>query len=995
MLPFLGYGFLLPLLSAALLCRVMRRRLGWLKSKERKPGKEKIHRLFPRPRRPLSGGLAILLSLTIGVIALNWPPGPLPLIFLGLVWFFGLIGLADDLRKIGGRGLSEKEKLAFQSLAALLFSFLLYSGLTGLRFGLLRLPFVEASVDTGPFYLLLGMLVIVSASNAVNLTDGIDGLAAGQMAIASLFLLAFCGLLQKPLAAGIFLSLIAACLGFLIFNYPPARLLMGDMGSLALGAALGGGAMLIGMEAFLPLAGAVFVINTLSVIVQIGTVRGLWRLVRFSRHRSTEPFRPFLCTPLHHHFQWLGWPEKTILGLFWGMGGLFGALALLGFTWGGAWLLGILLIPLPLLGAALQKLLRGSYFIGLVPESEALARIALFQGLPVEVFGKSFYRPVRQTSLTESVLGPGAAEGLLWRTMTEIEARVALGSLFLQQHLGDEALAEWEEIPLRNLLLRESVVMQLARLYYSRDRLLEAISLWEALPRTRLISRPSLQEIVRSAGLRLAELASKSCRQCLSTFSHAQAGEAFDLLDLSRQLTLSLRFNRDLLELLTSASSLADGGASSFGRPLSSSRQRVNRLLRERIRTLESALSWCERSRKHQAAAKEKSSSSAQFAGQIKEWLGFEPGEIEQALGEARRAKAEIISFQPSGKASRNAIARLNLQWTPAEAGPLRVMAKSYLQGRVAFFSACYRRERALLQMLADYGSPVPRPCGGLSRADRALLLMEDVGMETLAERLEGLDLQGRQNLLSAAIESLASLHRRASLHLPELKEEVRRIDKEVLTAQYYLNAFRIALERLFGALEDLAALPRTEEALRCYQPLARLLAGRPQRFIHFEFTPHHLLLDQARLTVFDFEQATIGPAEFDLACLLNSPEADLPQEAVRTLVEAYQEKSGNRLDARAFDYASLAKSLTYAGAALNFYNKFGGEYHLQRLDWYLRHSLSLLGRQAQLSPLRRLLGPHLEEARRRALSFAANQAAPGAASPAPAETERAEGEEA
>ncbi|NIM05755.1 MAG: phosphotransferase [Armatimonadetes bacterium] len=959
----------------------MRRKLGWLKSKERKVGKEKIHRLFPRPRRPLSGGFAILISLTVGVIAFNWPPGYLPLFFLALVWFFALIGLLDDLRKTGGRGLSEKEKLALQSAAGFAFAYLLHSGASSIRFGLIRLPFAEMPVDLGMFYPFLGMFVIVAASNAVNLTDGMDGLAAGQMVIASFFMLGFCVLLQKPLATGIFLSLMASCLGFLIFNYPPARLLMGDMGSLALGAALGAGAMFLGIEAFLPLVGAVFVINTLSVIVQVGTVRGLWRLVRLHRHRTTEHFRPFLCTPLHHHFQWLGWPEKSTLRLFWGMGAGFGVFAVLGFKWGGAWVAGMLLIPLPLILAATQKLLRGSYFIGLTSEDEGPHRLALFQGMPVEVIGKKLYRLIRETALSESMLAPGAAEGLLWRPMTEIEARVALGSLFMQQHLGDEALAEWEEIPVRNLLLRESTVMRLARLYYSRDRLLEAIRLWEALPRTRLISMPSVQEIVRGARIRLAELASKSYRQCLSAFAHTQAGKSFDTANLARQLTLSLRFNRDLLSLLASSADLTGGGAGDPQgfRPLSSSYRRAERTLRERIRTLGRALSWCKKAQEQQGTLPQKQTPPPpdDFVEQVREWLGFETKEIQQALGEAFEAKAEITSFQPSAKASRNAIARLGVEWFPAQAGPTRVVAKSYLEERVAFFSACYRRERALLEMLSGYGCPVPGPCGGRLEADRALLILEDTGMETLAERLEGLDIQARERLLSAAIVSLASLHRQSSLHLTELTEEVRKIDKEVLSAQYHLSAFRIALERLFGIPKEGAFADRIEDMLHQYQPVARLLASRPKTFIHFEFTPQHILLDESKLTIFDFEQGTVGPAEFDLACLIYSPEADLPEESVQILVDIYEEKAGNRLDPRALDYASLAKSLTYAGAALNFYNKFGGQYHFQRLEWYIRHCLSVLGRHAPLSPLRRLLAPWLEQAHKRGLSFAGNQASP------------------
>jgi phospho-N-acetylmuramoyl-pentapeptide-transferase len=1001
MLTFLGYGFLLPLLSSVILCRVMRRKLGWLKSSERKPGKEKIHRLFPRPRRPLSGGLAILISLSLGVLALNRPFNTLPLLFLGLVWFYGLIGFADDLRKTGGRGISEKEKLALQAIAGLLFASLLHNaiGTGGIQFGLLRVPFTSDTINLGWFYPILGMLVIVAASNAVNLTDGMDGLAGGQIIIAALFMGGVCYLQPKPFAGGIFLSMLAVCLGFLVFNYPPARLLMGDMGSLSLGAALGAGAMLAGAEALLPLVGAVFVINTLSVIVQVGAVRWLGWLIKFPRQKVTEPFRPFLITPLHHHFQWLNWPEKTILRLFWLTGVFFGALGLLSLVSGLAWLIGLLLLPAPLALAALQKLLRGSYFIGIVPIGEGPARLALFQGLPAEIFGLKLYRLTRQTSLSESALAPGTAEGLLWRTMSEIEARVAFGALFFQQHLTEEALAEWEEIPTRNLLLRESVVMQLARLYYSRDRLWEAIRLWEALPRTSMTSMPNLQEIVRGARLRLAELASKSYRQCMLILSRARNREFQDIAELSRSIILSRRFNQDLLELLLSTYPNIEANAPRLFRAAQSAKlpyRRAEKSLRDRINALDIALNWCEKAQDQTDFAQSSASASPeQIDEQMRDWLGFTAQELQKAVAKKVKAHGEITFFQPSAKSSRNAIARLRLRWIPEDAGPARLIAKSYREGRIAFFSACYRRERALLEMLSAYGCPVPKPYGGLLKQDRALLLMEDGGTETLAERLEQLDFGGRQNLLAAATATLADLHRKAHPHFQELKAETRKTDKDVLSAKYHMSAFRIALERIIGLLDESGNEHELDDILKHYQPVARLLSSRPETFIHFEFTPYHLLLDESRLTILDFEQGTIGPAEFDLACLLNSPEANLSAEEVSALMMDYQEKVNTALDVRTFDYASLAKSLTYAGAAINFYQKFGGDYHLQRMAWYLQHGLEALGRHTSLGPLNLLLSPWLKRALDKGAELMASPPPELEAPPAIAEAEILESAEA
>jgi phospho-N-acetylmuramoyl-pentapeptide-transferase len=979
----LGYGFLFPLLLSLVFCRVMRKKLGWLKSSEKKAGKEKIHRLYPRPRRPLSGGLALLISLTLGLLVLNIanPGKPQPQLwaFLGIVWIFGLIGLADDLRKTAGQGLGEWEKLALQVLAALGFTLFLQQHL---GFGPIHLPFVSQPVTLSPFlYPLLGTLVIVAAANAVNLTDGLDGLAGGQIAIAAIFLLIAGGFLQKPLGMEIFLGLFAVIIGFLVFNYPPARLLMGDMGSLSLGAALAAGSMLMGAELFLPVIGGVFVLNTLSVIIQIGAARRLGSVLRFPRQGTTEAFRPFLCTPLHHHFQWLGWPEKSILRLFWALGIIFGALGALGLIWGAAWVIGLILLPAPLLAAALQKLLRGSYFLGF-SGNEGKSRLALFQGLPVAILGKSLYRPIRETSLSESALAPGIAEGMLWRPLSEIEARVALGSLYLQQHLTEEALGEWEEIPLRNLLLRESVVMQLARLYYSRDRLLEAIRLWEALPRTRLISMPNLQEIIRAARLRLGELASKSFRQAMGSFARLKMGEPLDGANLSRQLKLSLRYNQDLLTLLLGFPSGGEG-LPEMGLSSQASYQQVERALRDRMKALQEALDWGERNVLSPAPAKKKSApdrdAAQALSEQIKEWLGFSAGEIEQALAESCGGEAALQGFQPSPKASRNAIARLQLAWSPPESGPQSVVAKSFREERVRFASACFRREKALLGMLSGYGCPVPKLQAAVSQEGRDLLLLEDVGNITLAERLEGVDIPGKENLLAAAVTSLAALHYHAAFHLGELKAEVRKIDKEVLNGDYHMNAFRIALERLSEGLDA----PRHEEAatlLERYEPVATALAGGPEAFIHFECTPHHLLLEADKLTIFDFEQGTLGPAEFDLACLLNSPEAALAENTVAALLALYQERAEQKLDSMIFLYADLAKSLTYAGAAWNFYGKFGGAYHLQRLEWYLNHALHLLTAHPSLRALRTKLRPWLRRAKERQQVLI--EAAPGAEAP-------------
>ena len=128
-------------------------------------------------------------------------------------------------------------------------------------------------------------------------------------------------------------------------------------------------AMFAGAELWLLPLAAPFVVNAASVVLQLGTVRGLWRAIRPLRHRTTETPRPFLCTPIHHHFQWLGWSDWKVLALFWGLGAVEAGWAAAFFDSGVGWLLALGLLGCFLLGAAIQKSLHGQYFIGLLPRS--------------------------------------------------------------------------------------------------------------------------------------------------------------------------------------------------------------------------------------------------------------------------------------------------------------------------------------------------------------------------------------------------------------------------------------------------------------------------------------------------------------------------------------------------------------------------------------------------------------------------------------------------
>ena len=985
------------LLAAAgvslLLCRAFRRRLPGFRSLEAKPGKEKIHRLFPKPRKPMAGGPAMLSAMLVAVLALARPLNWLLAACLATVALFGLLGLRDDLRKARGSGISERQKLLWQALLGLLFAAYLWRAY---GYGTVYVPFA-GWVALGPWYLPLGALVLVAASNAVNLTDGIDGLAAGSMAIASLVYLGFGFLLFVPTAAVLAAACLGACVGFLVYNYPPARMIMGDAGALGLGAALGVMALVSRTEWLLLLAGGVFVIDALSVILQTGTIRFFRAPVRLLRHRTSEPFRPFLCTPIHHHFQWLAWPERRILLMFLALGAGLGMLAWAAYFLEWLWVVGLVAMAAFLLAAAAQKVLRGEFFLGLHRAGEGESVLAVFQGAPVEILGRALYRPARITSIPESALPAMAADGL-WRAVGEYEADALLGKIHAELKMWDGAVEAWERIPPRNLLLREDVLLQLARIYYARGDLLKAIRLWEELPSGRVERSEQLRGAVRRAKLRLADLAGKAHRQSLRGFRAARAsGGASRPEDLVEQLREARRLNQDLFALLVREReqldlSAAAGGPRSRGEgglakaeapsadaPSADPTQRalfrrMERTVLDRIGEIENALSECEQGLPPLPEPAGQIAPADEATARACAQLGITPQQLAQALRGAGAGPARVTEVQPLAARSRNALFRITLDWS----GPASIVVKSYEQQRIAFFQACYLRERGMLEVLGRYGCAVPQVYGGVEAGDRALLFMEDSGRETLADRLTGDEAQ-RTRELRPAVAALADLHLRTREHLSRLQREVLRVEKEALGLDYYLAAARIALERILELDGETLAPERWAALAEGLRPVAALLAVQPKTFIHFEFTPQHLLVSDGRLTAFDFEQATVGPPEFDLATLLRCPESALSEALIAELAEAYAAEVA-RADTppmphrapEAFDYAAIIKDVVYAGAAANFHRKFGGEEHRPsgdpegrprgapkgrgRVAWYLGDADALLARYPALAGLRAML---------------------------------------
>ena len=274
---------------------------------------------FAKRGTPTMGGLLILIAV-IGSVVLWMDVGSVYIWgCLVVTAGFGLIGFLDDydkVKKAHHAGVSGKTRLALEFLIAGFATWLMirHSGTE------LHIPFVNEPVaDLGWFYVLFGAFVIVAFGNAVNLTDGLDGLATMPVIIASIAFLIityvvgnakFAGYLGVPHvpAAGdltvLCLAIVGAGLAFLWFNAPPAAVFMGDTGSLALGGALGAIAVATHHEFVLAIVGGLFVVEALSVVIQV---------MVFKRTGK----RVFLMAPIHHHFEHIGWSEPTIVIRFW------------------------------------------------------------------------------------------------------------------------------------------------------------------------------------------------------------------------------------------------------------------------------------------------------------------------------------------------------------------------------------------------------------------------------------------------------------------------------------------------------------------------------------------------------------------------------------------------------------------------------------------------------------------------------------------------------
>lgn len=288
---------------------------------------------FSKKGVPTMGGLLILLALTFSTLLWVELNNRYVWILLGVTLWYGGIGAYDDYRKIkkkNSAGLSGRGKIFFQVLGAAIAGAALFS--VPYFDSHLSFPFLKnVRPDLGSWYMLFALLVVVGASNAVNLTDGLDGLASGPTVISGSVYLLFSYLaghaglasyLQIPYVQGagevaVFCgALVGASLGFLWYNTFPAQVFMGDVGSLSLGAALGTVAIIIKQEILLAIVGGIFVMEALSVIIQVGYFK------------ISGGKRVFLMAPFHHHFEKKGWPEPKVVVRFWIISIVLGLVAL-------------------------------------------------------------------------------------------------------------------------------------------------------------------------------------------------------------------------------------------------------------------------------------------------------------------------------------------------------------------------------------------------------------------------------------------------------------------------------------------------------------------------------------------------------------------------------------------------------------------------------------------------------------------------------------------
>ncbi len=268
---------------------------------------------------PPMGGIAFIIAIAVSCFITVASPAAALIVLTAAA--FGVIGFADDYIKVvlkRNLGLSAKQKFFWQIVVSAAFI------IAGRYFDIVKtdiyIPFMTGSVDLKMFVIPLSIFIMTGFSNAVNLTDGIDGLAASVTAVVSVFLGVFSVLLGHRDIAIVCAAVFGSCIAFLIFNFHPAKVFMGDTGSLFFGGFVSAAAIVLKMPVILVILGFTYVAETLSVIIQV---------IYFKKTGK----RFFKMSPIHHHFEMCGWSEVKIVGVFSLASAVFGGIALLSMFW--------------------------------------------------------------------------------------------------------------------------------------------------------------------------------------------------------------------------------------------------------------------------------------------------------------------------------------------------------------------------------------------------------------------------------------------------------------------------------------------------------------------------------------------------------------------------------------------------------------------------------------------------------------------------------------
>jgi phospho-N-acetylmuramoyl-pentapeptide-transferase len=294
------FAFAIGMLLTAFLIPVLKKAKAGQNIREEGPASHHI-----KAGTPSMGGLAIIGAIIVaGIAGGAWAPDT----FAALLGFllFAAIGFIDDYLKVvkkQNEGLLAWQKFSMQFVISL--GFAIYMVLLSSSGTEVFIPFWNQTIDFGGWYIPFIVFTILAMVNAINLTDGLDGLATGVTAIVTMFFVFLAYRTGNELEAMIYVSITGACLGFLVYNRYPAKIFMGDTGSLALGGAVALTAIVMKMELFLPIVGFIYVVEALSVVLQVGYFK------------ATKGKRIFKMAPIHHHFEKSGMQETKVVLLFW------------------------------------------------------------------------------------------------------------------------------------------------------------------------------------------------------------------------------------------------------------------------------------------------------------------------------------------------------------------------------------------------------------------------------------------------------------------------------------------------------------------------------------------------------------------------------------------------------------------------------------------------------------------------------------------------------